>query len=60
MDLPTIIFLLLSVLGLTLLVAGVFVLLGLGASLLAGGLAALAVAAFIRRGMIMARGVTSG
>lgn len=53
MDLPTIIFLLLSVLGLALLVAGVAVLFGLGPALLAGGVDALLAAAFVRRGLMV-------
>jgi len=51
MDLPTAVFLLLALAGLALLVAGVYVLLGLGFALLAGGAAALLVAAFVRRGL---------
>lgn len=45
------IFLLSAFVGLALLVAGVFVLYGLGYALLAGGCACLSVAGFIRKGL---------
>lgn len=45
------IFLMCSLLGLGLLVAGVFVLLGTGWALLSGGAALLVIAGFIRKGL---------
>ncbi|SFY16458.1 hypothetical protein [Azotobacter vinelandii] len=52
MNIATILYLLLGITGLALFVAGAYVLLGVGWSLLAGSLAAFTAAAFIRRGLI--------
>lgn len=49
-----IIFYIAALAGLGLLVAGVYILLGLGFSLLAGGIACLAFAVFIQRGLVNA------
>ncbi len=51
MNTGLLIFLMCSLLGLGLLVAGVFVLLGIGWALLAGGVALLVIAGFIREGL---------
>lgn len=51
MNTGLLIFLTCSLLGLGLLVAGVFVLLGIGWALLAGGVALLVIAGFIRKGL---------
>ena len=51
MNTGLLIFLMCSLLGLGLLVAGVFVLLGTGSALLAGGGALLVIAGFIRKGL---------